>query len=94
MCCVVCVVFFRYELLNSLAMQLLTKKGGGLLFTCSCSAAVVQNPGKFQDIISQAAIKVGKTAQILTTHSSAADHTVLSNYPENNYFIGCLLRVS
>ena len=83
----------RYITLNVLAMQLLNKKNGGLLFTCSCSAAMVQSQGTFQSVVSNAARSVGRTAQILSTQTAAEDHPVLSNYAETKYLTGLLLRV-
>lgn len=74
-------------------MELVNEKEGGLLFTFSCSAAVAQSPGRFQDIIVKAGRNANRTGQILATCSAAADHPVLSSYPENKYLSGYLIRV-
>ncbi|XP_057819134.2 uncharacterized protein LOC131032203 isoform X2 [Cryptomeria japonica] len=80
----------KYHNLNGLAMRL-TKKGG-LLMTCSCSAAMTQS-GSFLSILQRAASSVGRRITVLRKAGAAADHPIDPSYPEGEYLTNVLLRV-
>eukprot|EP00252_Welwitschia_mirabilis_P020802 TRINITY_DN5179_c0_g1_i1.p1 TRINITY_DN5179_c0_g1~~TRINITY_DN5179_c0_g1_i1.p1 ORF type:complete len:463 (-),score=77.35 TRINITY_DN5179_c0_g1_i1:179-1567(-) len=79
-----------YYNLNALAMRLTRK--GGLLLTCSCSAAMTQS-GTFLSVLQKAASSVGKRITVLRQGGAPADHPIDPAYPENTYFTSILLRV-
>ena len=65
---------------------------GGLLLTCSCSAAVTQTDA-LRSIVSEAGVKSGRDCTILWSSSAAADHPIHIGYPEGEYLSAILLRV-
>uniref|UniRef100_A0A7C8YUN4 PUA domain-containing protein n=2 Tax=Opuntia streptacantha TaxID=393608 RepID=A0A7C8YUN4_OPUST len=79
-----------YRNLNALAMRL-TKKGG-LLMTCSCSAAMTQS-GTFMRIIQGAAAMADRKVTLLRQAGVASDHPIDPSYPEGAYLSNILLRV-
>lgn len=81
----------KYQKINTLAMQLVDKKGG-LLLTCTCSAAMTQS-NEFTKMLSQAAHQANRTLKILSISNAAKDHTVSASFPEGNYLTAVLLYV-
>ncbi|CAH0533757.1 Ribosomal RNA large subunit methyltransferase I [Vibrio stylophorae] len=79
-----------YKDINMLAMQIL--KPGGVLLSYSCSGLMEQN--LFQKILADAAIDAGRDVQFIERFGQAADHPILSTYPEGFYLKGfaCLVR--
>jgi len=76
----------HYQRLNREALRLL--KPGGLLFTCSCSAALKLEA--FRDILREAAHQAERTITILKVTSAGPDHPVHPAFPEGHY-LTCLL---
>ncbi|WP_029684967.1 23S rRNA (cytosine(1962)-C(5))-methyltransferase RlmI [Tatumella saanichensis] len=79
-----------YKDINMLAMQLLNP--GGILLTFSCSGLMTVD--LFQKIIADAALDAGKTVQLIDQLRQAADHPVISSYPEGLYLKGFVCYVA
>lgn len=77
-----------YKDINRVAMQLL--RPGGYLFTFSCSGHVI--PALFQKIVADAALDAGCDIQIIRQLGQAADHPVLTTFPEGWYLKGLICR--
>ena len=80
-----------YKKLNTLAMQLVNP--GGLLLTCTCSAAMAQDSKRFKYLLSNAGVSAGKDLKILKQQGAAMDHPIHSAYPEGAYLSAVLLHV-
>lgn len=78
-----------YKDINMLAMQLLNP--GGTLLTYSCSG--LMESGLFQKILADAALDAKRGVQFVEQFTQAADHPVLSTYPEGLYLKGFACRV-
>lgn len=78
-----------YKDINMLAMQLLNP--GGTLLTYSCSG--LMESGLFQKILADAALDAKREVQFVEQFTQAADHPVLSSYPEGLYLKGFACRV-
>ncbi|HAD40492.1 MAG TPA: 23S rRNA (cytosine(1962)-C(5))-methyltransferase RlmI [Plesiomonas shigelloides] len=78
-----------YKDINMLAMQLLNS--GGTLLTYSCSG--LMESGLFQKILADAALDAKREVQFVEQFTQAADHPVLSTYPEGLYLKGFACRV-
>lgn len=78
-----------YKDINMLAMQLLNP--GGILMSFSCSGLVTTD--LFQKVLADAALDAGKNVQFIEQFRQAADHPVLSSYPEGLYLKGFACRV-
>lgn len=79
-----------YKDINRLAFGLLNP--GGILATFSCSGLMPSD--LFQKVVADAALDAGVTTQIIQRLSQAADHPVLSSYPEGYYLKGLICQVS
>ncbi|KAL1503923.1 hypothetical protein AB1Y20_012384 [Prymnesium parvum] len=80
----------KYKQINGLAMRALKK--GGLMLSCTCSAAMTQS-GTFVKMLHEAATAQGRTITVLKTTGAAADHVVHPCCPENNYLTAVLIHV-
>ncbi|MBK4716281.1 MULTISPECIES: 23S rRNA (cytosine(1962)-C(5))-methyltransferase RlmI [Tenebrionibacter/Tenebrionicola group] len=78
-----------YKDINMLAFQLLNP--GGVLLTFSCSGLMTSD--LFQKIIADAAVDAGRDVQFIEQFRQAADHPVISSYPEGLYLKGFACRV-
>ncbi|KGD73602.1 23S rRNA methyltransferase [Tatumella morbirosei] len=78
-----------YKDINMLAMQLLNP--GGILLTFSCSGLMTVD--LFQKVIADAALDAGKNVQFVDQLRQAADHPVISSYPEGLYLKGFVCYV-
>lgn len=78
-----------YKDINLLAMKLLSK--GGLLVTFSCSGHIT--PVMFSDMIKFAARDSGREIQLIRKLQQAADHPVMTAFPESEYLKGLVCRV-
>ncbi|MGL4627210.1 MAG: 23S rRNA (cytosine(1962)-C(5))-methyltransferase RlmI [Plesiomonas shigelloides] len=78
-----------YKDINMLAMQLLNP--GGTLLTYSCSG--LMESGLFQKILADSALDAKREVQFVEQFTQAADHPVLSTYPEGLYLKGFACRV-
>lgn len=78
-----------YKDMNLLAMKLL--RPNGILATFSCSSGV--NPGRFQNVVSWAALDAGREVQVIQRLGQPSDHPVLLSFPESEYLKGLICRV-
>lgn len=81
----------KYIKINSLAISLV--KPGGMLFTCTCSAACTQS-GEFVEMLADAARIAKRDITILSSSGAAFDHPIYSGYPEGRYLTGVLAIVA
>ena len=81
----------KYMKINKSAMKLVNPQGG-LLFTCTCSAAMTQS-GKFESVLQDAAKFAGREITILRVSGAGGDHTIAAAYPEGRYLTAVLLYV-
>ena len=65
----------KYHGLNRDAIKLMSKTLGGLLLTCTCSAAMTQQDGLFLQTVQQAAIAAGRRITLLRVSGAASCHT-------------------
>lgn len=79
-----------YTRLNANAIRQVNK--GGTIFTFSCSQVV--DPFQFEKAVINAAIKVGRTVQILYHLHQPADHPISAFHPEGEYLKGLILKVT
>ncbi|MEM7165640.1 MAG: class I SAM-dependent rRNA methyltransferase [Planctomycetota bacterium] len=79
-----------YKDANLLGLKLL--RGGGVLFTFSCSGAVSHDD--FRKMLMHAAADAGRDVQIIETLAAGADHPTLATLPESEYLKGFVCRVS
>ncbi len=79
-----------YRRLNAAAVALL--RPGGLLFTCSCSAAMA--PSLFRRTVALAARDAGRRLLWLGEGGQGADHPVPLAFPEGRYLKCMLARVA
>lgn len=82
----------KYVRINALAMSCV-KPGGGLLLTCTCSAAATQS-GEFPSFIAEASRVALRDVTILSSSSAGADHPVHSSYVEGDYLTALLVYVN
>lgn len=78
-----------YKDINMLALQLLAPEG--ILLTFSCSGLLTTE--LFQKIIADAALDAHRDVQFIEQFRQAADHPVISPYPEGLYLKGFACRV-
>lgn len=78
----------KYRSLNQAAMRMV--KRGGLLCTCSCSAAMTQNRHLFIETIRTAAILLGREVTLLKTFGASSDHPITPEMPESEYLTMCV----
>lgn len=70
----------------------LVRHDGGLLLTCTCSAAMTQS-GRFVDVARAAAQAARRSVAVLRTAPAAPDHPWSPLCPEAAYLTALLLRV-
>ena len=81
----------KYIKINTLGMSLV--KPGGLLMTCTCSAAMTQS-GEFRKMLMESAQKAKRDITILSSTGPGLDHPVHIAYPEGEYLTAVLVCVS
>jgi 23S rRNA G2069 N7-methylase RlmK/C1962 C5-methylase RlmI len=87
----------KYHSLNRDALKLINSKEGGLLLTCTCSAAMTQKDGGqyFLQTVQQAAISAGRQVTLLRTTGAAPCHTQSpASYPAGAYLTAALFHVA
>lgn len=87
----------KYHSLNRDALKLINSKEGGLLLTCTCSAAMTQKDGGqyFLQTVQQAAISAGRQVTLLRTSGAAPCHTQSpASYPAGAYLTAALFHVA
>ena len=78
----------KYHSLNRDAMNLINKTHGGLLLTCTCSAAMTQTEGGryFLGMVNSAALSAKRQATLLQVNGAAPCHTQSpASFPAGNY---------
>lgn len=70
-----------YRKINEMALRILPP--GGILVTCSCSSHVRLEDFRF--MLSEAAARSGRTAQIIETYTHGIDHPELVAFTEGEY---------
>jgi 23S rRNA (cytosine1962-C5)-methyltransferase len=78
-----------YEGLNGAALRLVAP--GGVLATCSCSAAL--GPEELLRLVAVAARRVGRHVAVLAIGGQSADHPTPAAFPEGRYLTCALLAV-
>ena len=87
----------KYHGLNRDALKLVDPVKGGLLLTCTCSAAMTQKDGGqyFLNMVQQAAIAAGRRVTLLQTSGAAPCHTASpASFPAGSYLMAALFYVS
>lgn len=79
-----------YRRLNAEAMQLV--EPGGVLVSCSCSAAMT--PDRFLRTLALAARDINRRAVLLWLGGQAPDHPVPTAFPEGRYLKAAFLQVT
>ena len=79
-----------YRRLNATAIKLL--EPGGLLVSCSCSAAI--RPGEFLRVVGMAARDAGRDVTLVHLGEQGPDHPVPASFPEGRYLKCAFLRAS
>lgn len=79
---------YKYQSLNMQAIRML--KVGGLLFTCTCSAAMTKDRAYFIDVVRCAAREVGRELTLVKTFGAATDHPIAPEMLELEYLTVCL----
>uniref|UniRef100_A0A6U1QRL5 S-adenosylmethionine-dependent methyltransferase domain-containing protein n=1 Tax=Cyclophora tenuis TaxID=216820 RepID=A0A6U1QRL5_CYCTE len=86
----------KYSALNRDALKLVSPHGG-LLMTCTCSAAMTQKDGGqyFLKMVQEAAVSAGRSITLLHTSGAASCHTQSPiSYPAGAYLAAALFYVS
>jgi 23S rRNA (cytosine1962-C5)-methyltransferase len=78
-----------YEGLNAAALRLV--EPGGVLATCSCSAAL--GPEELLRLVAVAARRVGRRVDVLAVGGQAPDHPTPAAFPEGRYLTCAFLAV-
>jgi len=86
----------KYHALNRDAMNLIDKARGGLLLTCTCSAAMTQKDGGqyFLNIVNGAALSARRRVTLLRVSGAAPCHTQSpASFPAGAYLTAALFHV-
>ncbi|KAL9185340.1 hypothetical protein ACHAXT_003117 [Thalassiosira profunda] len=86
----------KYHALNRDAMNLINKIEGGLLLTCTCSAAMTQKDGGqyFLNVVNGAALSAKRRVTLLRVSGAAPCHTQSpASFPAGAYLTAALFHV-
>jgi 23S rRNA G2069 N7-methylase RlmK/C1962 C5-methylase RlmI len=86
----------KYHALNRDAMNLINKSQGGLLLTCTCSAAMTQKDGGqyFLNVVNSAALSAKRRVTLLKVSGAAPCHTQSpASFPAGQYLTAALFHV-
>jgi 23S rRNA G2069 N7-methylase RlmK/C1962 C5-methylase RlmI len=86
----------KYHTLNRDAMNLISKRQGGLLLTCTCSAAMTQKDGGqyFLNVVNDAALSAKRRITLLRVSGAAPCHTQSpASFPAGQYLTAALFHV-
>lgn len=78
----------KYRSFNGAAISMV--RSGGLLLTCTCSAAMTKDRAVFIQTVKSAARDAGREITLLAMFGAAADHPVAPEMPEAAYLTACL----
>jgi 23S rRNA G2069 N7-methylase RlmK/C1962 C5-methylase RlmI len=79
-----------YIKINAAALRLVAP--GGLLLTCSCSAAVTEG-GILPSLLAKAAARVGRHVSILSTTHEGKDHPIHGQGEHSTRYLTAVLAV-
>lgn len=68
-------------------------KNGGILVTCSCSAAMKREQGEFVEMVRMAGMQVGKEVKLIAKLGASSDHVIAPEYTEGDYLTACVFVV-
>jgi 23S rRNA G2069 N7-methylase RlmK/C1962 C5-methylase RlmI len=86
----------KYHALNRDAINLISKSQGGLLLTCTCSAAMTQKDGGqyFLNVVNGAALSAKRRVTLLRVSGAAPCHTQSpASFPAGQYLTAALFHV-
>lgn len=86
----------KYHALNRDAMNLMNKSQGGLILTCTCSAAMTQKDGGqyFLNMVNKAALSAKRRVTLLRVSGAAPCHTQSpASFPAGAYLTTALFHV-
>lgn len=86
----------KYHALNRDAMNLINRSAGGLLLTCTCSAAMTQEDGGryFLNMVNGAALSAKRRVTLLRVSGAAPCHTQSpASFPAGQYLTAALFHV-
>jgi len=86
----------KYHALNRDAMNLINRENGGLLLTCTCSAAMTQQDGGqyFLNVVNGAALSAKRRITLLRVSGAAPCHTQSpASFPAGQYLTAALFHV-
>ena len=86
----------KYTALNRDAIKLVSSSGG-LLMTCTCSAAMKQKDGgqHFLRMVQDAALAAKRVVTLVSVHGAAPCHTQSpASYPAGSYLMAALFSVA
>jgi len=84
----------KYHALNRDAIKVVSSERGGLLLTCTCSAAMTQRQDYFLNMVQGAALAAGRRVTLMRTSGAAACHTQSPiAWPSGAYLTACLFYV-
>jgi 23S rRNA G2069 N7-methylase RlmK/C1962 C5-methylase RlmI len=86
----------KYHSLNRDALKLIDEENGGLLMTCTCSAAMTQKDGgkAFLQMVQQASLSAKREVTLLRVSGAAPCHTQSPvSFPAGNYLTAALFFV-
>ena len=87
----------KYHGLNRDALKLIDTELGGLLMTCTCSAAMTQENGGqyFLNMVQQAALAAGRRITLLRVSGASPCHTQSpASFPAGNYLTAAIFHVA
>jgi len=82
----------KYGRINGAALRTLSP-AGGVLISCTCSAAMSADRGRFVETVRAAGRGVGRELTLLRTSGAAADHPVDPASPQGSYLTVCWFAV-
>lgn len=85
----------KYRRINEHALRRVRRgdTGGGVVVSCSCSAAIAQNRAVFVDMVRDAAAAAGRSVALVKTFGAAPDHVVHAGMLETEYLTVCVFSV-
>lgn len=84
----------KYHALNRDALKVVSPSKGGLLMTCTCSAAMTQKQDYFLNMVQGAALAAGRQVTLLRVSGAASCHTQSPiSWPAGSYLTAALFYV-
>lgn len=83
----------KYGRINAAAIGTLSRSRGGVLISCTCSAAMSADRGRFVDTVRSAGRAAGRELTLLRVSGAAADHPVDPGSLSSSYLTVCWFAV-